>query len=147
MSTSNELINMISTQEWDSQNPAAASAIESLEAAFGAIPEDYKALLLFSNGGSLYGKKTPFIVYSVAEVLALFKEKDLYKYIPQSLIFGGDGGGTIYCFDLRPDKGQQVFFIREEDAGYEPNAYSNIVFSGTTLTDTIQRIVNNEKLN
>jgi cell wall assembly regulator SMI1 len=147
MSTTNELISLISTQEWDTQSPATEQDIQSLEAAFGPIPEDYKALLLFSNGGSLYGKKTPFIAYSVIEVLALFREKDLYKFIPQSLIFGGDGGGTIYCFDLRPDKGQQVFFIREEDAGYDPNAYSNVVFNGTTLTDTLKRIVNNEKLN
>lgn len=95
----------------------------------------------------MYGKATPFIVYTVVEVLALCRENDLYKYIPQSLIFGGDGGGTIYCFDLRPGQGKQVFFIREEDAGYDPNAYSNIVFSGTTLTDTMYRIINNEKLN
>jgi len=147
MNTSHELIKLISTQEWDTQHPATAADIQSLEAAFGNIPEDYKALLLFSNGGSLYGKKTPFIAYSVTEVLALFREKDLYKHIPQSLVFGGDGGGTIYCFDLRLDKGQSVFFIREEDAGYDPNAYNNLVFTGTTLTDTIQRIVNNEKLN
>jgi hypothetical protein len=104
-------------------------------------------LLLFSNGGSLYGKKTPFIAYAVTEVLALFREKDLYKYIPQSIIFGGDGGGTIYCFDMRADQEQHVFFIREEDAGYVPDAYNNVVFNGTTLTDTLQRIVNNEKLN
>lgn len=132
---------------WDKQNPATEQDIQSLEAAFGTIPEDYKALLLQSNGVSIRGKKTPFILYSVSEVLALFREKDLYKYIPQSLIFGGDGGGTIYCFDLRPGKEQAVFFIREEEAGYEPNAYNYVVFNGTTLTDTIQRIVNNEKLN
>lgn len=141
------IIDLINTPDWDKQNPATAQDIQSLEAAFGPIPEDYKALLLYSNGGSLYGKKTPFIIYSVIEVLALFREKDLYKFIPQSLVFGGDGGGTIYCFDLRADKGQAVFFIREEDAGYEPNAYNYVVFNGSTLTDTIQRIVNNEKLN
>lgn len=140
-------IDLISTPDWDKQDPATAQDLQLLEAAFGPIPEDYKALLLYSNGGSLYGKKTPFIAYAVTEVLALFREKDLYKFIPQSIVFGGDGGGTIYCFDLRAGKEQHVFFIREEDAGYEPDAYSNIVFNGTTLTDTLQRIVNNEKLN
>lgn len=141
------IIDLISIPDWDKQDPASPQDLQLLEAAFGPIPEDYKALLLFSNGGSLYGKKTPFIAYSVTEVLALFREKDLYKYIPQSIIFGGDGGGTIYCFDLRAGQGQHVFFIREEDAGYDPDAYKNIVFNGTTLTDTLQRIVNNEKLN
>jgi hypothetical protein len=47
MSTTIDLIN---TPDWDKQDPATAQDIQSLEAAFGPIPEDYKALLLFSNG-------------------------------------------------------------------------------------------------
>jgi DNA-binding NtrC family response regulator len=38
------------------------------------------------------------------EVLEIARDKDPYKNIPQSLNFGGDDGGIIYCFDLRPGK-------------------------------------------
>ena len=85
MSTTNDLIALLSTQEWTQDRPATEQDIQTLEAAFGQLPEDYRTLLLHSNGGSLHGKKTPFIAYSAREVLALFREKDLYKYIPQSL--------------------------------------------------------------
>jgi len=79
------------------------------------------------------------------EVLALFREHDLYENIPQSLIFGGDGGGTVYCYDLRTknDKGNyDVFFVKEEEAYYD-----KIFFRTSSLTELVEKIVKNEKLN
>lgn len=147
MKPADRLLSLLTGPHWNKQSPASPESVAALSAAFGALPAEYEALLAFSDGGSLTGRATPFIVYSVTEVLALFREHDLYRYIPRSLVFGGDGGGTIFCFDLRPGKEQRVFFTREEEAGYEPEVYSRLVFEGTTLTDTIERVLNNEKIN
>jgi hypothetical protein len=68
----------------------------------------------------------------------------MYKQISPSLNFGGDGGGLIYCFDLRPGKEQHVFLIGEFEADVDPDVYNKLIYEGTTLTDSIQRFINNE---
>ena len=97
----NNLIEKVTKNGWQARKPAAREEIDQLREKFKiALPEDYEQLLNYSNGGSLYGFRTPFILYSITEVLALFREHDLYESLPASLIFGGDGGGTIYTYDL-----------------------------------------------
>ena len=127
---------------WKERSPATDEDINHLKEKFRvSLPDDYEQLLRFSNGGSLYGFSTPFIVYSPVEVLALYKEGDLYINIPKALIFGGDGGGTLYCFDLRIDP-HPVFFVREDEISYD-----DAIYKAASLTDTIQKVINNEKLN
>lgn len=138
---------LLSHPKWSKRLPATADEIKAMEDRFGPLPADYKALLEQSNGGSIYGFSTSFIVWSTKEVIQHHKEGDYYEYIPASVIFGSDGGGTIYCFDLRPGKDQSVFFIRHEISSSEPDAYEHIEFEGTTFTDTVRRVLNNEKLN
>lgn len=147
MLTHQELVSLLSKQAGNSRNPTDAADLAKLTATFGTLPEDYEAILTYSNGISIYGKATPFILFSIREVLALHREHDLYEYIPQSLVFGSDGGGTLYCFDLRPGMDKRVFFIREEYSRSDPDAYEQLTFQGSTLTDLIQRIIDNQKLN
>jgi hypothetical protein len=146
MTKSNDLITLITANDWNKRYPALPEDIRKLEDIFGTLPGDYKALLEFSDGGSIYDHKVPLIIYSISEVMGIFRDEELYTYIPESLIFGGDGGGIIYCFDLRPGKDKRVFFTSEQEAWFEPNVYNVLRYEGTTLTDTIQRIINNEKL-
>ncbi len=118
-----------------------------MENTFGTLPADYRALLAATDGCGLSGFKTPLNVFSVREVLALHREHDLYTLVPQSLIFGGDGGGVLFAFDLRPGRAQRVFAILQEDACFSPDAYERLLFEGSTLTDLLERIINGEKLN
>lgn len=143
MDTIEQLLN---DPEWRGRKPAAAADIKLLEDTFGPLPADYTALLKQSNGGSIYGRETTLVIWSVKEVTQLHEEGDYYAYIPESLIFGSDGGGTVYCFDLRPGKDHAVFFIRHEDASSDPDAYNYVRYNGPGLSDTIARILNNEKL-
>jgi hypothetical protein len=146
MTTYDDLIALVTANEWNRRNPALPESIHELEDTFGPLPEDYKALLAFSDGGSIYGKGVPLIIFGVLEVLGLFRDRELYTHIPQSIIFGGDGGGLIYCFDLMPGKDRRVFVTSEQEAWFDPDVYNHLRYEGTTLTDTIQRIINNEKL-
>ena len=134
--------NIFKSDFWRLRKPASEEEVKKLEEKFKiSLPKDYEEILRFSNGGSLHGYSTPFIMYSIIEVLALYKEYDLYENIPQSLIFGADGGGTLYCYDLRLET-PTIFFVREDDINYE-----KIIYEALTLTDTILKITNNEKLN
>jgi hypothetical protein len=137
-----QLILQLEKNGWKKRTPATEKEIESLQLAFGiTLPEEYLAILQYSNGGSLYGFQTPLIVYAISEVLALHHEHDLYESIPESLIFGGDGGGTIYAFDLR-SKNHQVLFFREDYTSYD-----NIVFQANRLSEVVKKIIDNEKIN
>ena len=133
---------LLEKNKWCGSKSSSQNDIDLIEATFKTtLPNDYKELLQFSNGGALEGFETPFIIYTIKEVIILFKEYDFYKNIPNSLIFGGDGGGTLYCHDLRNEKAT-IFFVKEDNIDYEKS-----IFRSSTLTSTILKIINNEKLN
>lgn len=137
---------LLNDPEWSNRNPASTDDIKLMEDTFGQLPADYKELLEKSNGGSIYAYTTNLVIWSIKEVTQLHEEGDYYEYIPESLIFGSDGGGTVYCFDLRPGKDHAVFFIRHENSSSDPDAYDHVRYNGPSLSDTIARILNNEKL-
>lgn len=138
---------LLNHPEWSKRIPTTADEIKAMEDRFGSLPDDYKEFLKQSNGGSLNGLSTSFVLWSTKEVIQHRKEGDYYKYIPASIIFGSDGGDILFCFDLRPGKEHAVFFISQENAATEPDAYEHIVFEGSSFSDTVQRVLNNEKLN
>jgi hypothetical protein len=140
------IVEILHDNNWDTSKPAREEDLLQLKKSFKVdLPEDYEKLLQQSNGSGLYGFKTPLTIFTIREVLALFREHDLYKKIPQSLIFGADGGGTLYCYDLRSKNEEgsyNVFLVREDDIGYE-----KMIFQSPSLTDTILRIIDGEKIN
>lgn len=137
-------INLVETlvqNGWQTRKPATPEELAQLKEKFQIdLPADYELLLQFSNGGSLYGFATPFILYSLIEVLALFREHDLYDFLPASLIFGGDGGGTIYTYDLSSQPYRVVFYREKEPA-------DQIIYQGKSLTDILLKVIGNEKMN
>lgn len=139
-------VELLSQNGWTPRKPATESEIQQLKETFKVeLPPDYEELLARSNGCSLYGFEAPLIIWSIREVLAQFREHDLYEEIPESLIFGGDGGGTLYCYDLRRknDRGSyDVFLVKEDEAFYD-----KIFFRTSSLSELIERIVNNERVN
>jgi len=139
------ILKVLSENNWRPRNPATEEEITRLKEAFQIdLPADYEEVLRTSNGCSLHGFKTPLIIWSIMEVLAHFREHDLYENIPHSLIFGGDSGGIIYCYDLRSKNSQgsyDVFLVYEDDSQYDKS-----FFRTSSLTDMVDRIVKNEEI-
>lgn len=127
---------------WKSHKEASIQEIEMLKKTFGIdLPEDYEELLLKSNGGSLYGFNTPINIYSIKVVIALYMEFDYYTNIPKSLIFGGDGGGKIYTFDLRKDNKPVLIFDQGD------TRYDNIIYETESITRMVKDVVQNKIIN
>lgn len=142
-----DIVSLVKRNGWAHRHTSEEAEIAAWEKQSGyAFPEDYKALLRFSNGGSLERVETQFVLFGITECRALHREHDYYTYIPQSVVFGADGGGTIYFFDHRPGSNGQVLAIRHEYTMMFENAYDHIEAQAPTLTELIQRIVNKEKL-
>ena len=138
-----DVVSTLVANGWEGFAGAATpDDLAALEAAFETeLPSDYAAVLRFSNGGSLYGFQQPVILYHPVTVLALYREFDFYEAIPRSIIFGGDGGGTIYVFDLRDGMRQQVLVL---DQGH--TSYDYVLGSFASLSDMIAALVANEQI-
>src|SRR6218665_523011 len=114
---------LVQANGWNRRHASTREDIEALKKAFGIeLPADFENLLRFSNGGSIYGFKTPFILFSIREILALYREFDYYGEVPGFMIWGADGGGIQYAYDLR-DSAFTVYAFYYDDAGYDKFFY------------------------
>lgn len=137
-----DLAEVLGRHGWWKHRPATLDEIAAIEATFGGtLPDDYVALLRYSNGGALYGFASPLCVFPTSVVLALHREHDLYEDRPACLIFGGDGGGTLYAFDLR-HAGHRVIVFRQDLQSRE-----GLLFSADRLLDLIDAVLGGRKVN
>jgi hypothetical protein len=77
------------------------------------LPEDYLALLLYSDGGSgNLGIEPGWLqLWSSADVLENNKDYEIEEYIPGFFGFGSSGGGELLAFDTRSGKPWKVVMI------------------------------------
>ena len=68
-----------------------------------ALPQDFLQLLRFSNGGEgdLALPPLMFVLDSVDDIVAGFRDPFLTEYFPGFLFMGGNGGLERIAFDLR----------------------------------------------
>ncbi len=126
---------------WLKNPPGKKEDIEKLEGGFNVnLPNDFKQILMFSNGGTLEGYQTAINIFHSDEILALYKEFDLYEDIPQSLIFGGDGGGIFYCYDLRK-KDLPILIFSEDEMNYQ-----NVQGHEESIMKMIEKLVKDKNL-
>ena len=91
-------------REWFRNEGASAGALARLRgAASSTLPEDYFALLAFSNGGegSLPIPPFNFVLYSAEEAVRIERESTFKDFFSGLFVFGGNGGGEAIAFDLR----------------------------------------------
>src|SRR5947209_6466533 len=78
--------------------PASATALRELaEAAPVPLPDEYAALLRFSNGGEGQLAVEPgwFQLWSAEEVLELNRDYGVNEFLPGFFGFGSSGGGEL----------------------------------------------------
>ncbi|MBD8679369.1 SMI1/KNR4 family protein [Sphingomonas sp. CFBP 13720] len=82
--------------------PAKSGVIEEVISNIGVnLPGDYWEFIRIHNGGEGF-IGTNYIVFWKAEELVEFNhEYEVMKYAPGILLFGSDGGGEGYGFDLQ----------------------------------------------
>ena len=70
----------------------------------------------------------------------MYREFDYYREVPGFMIWGADGGGIMYAYDLR-DAAFSVCCFYNDDPGYE-----KLIYKSGGITETVQDIVNGKKL-
>lgn len=83
--------------------PARSAEIERFEASASfKLPKDYGRFLKRWNGGEGFiGPNAYVILWKLEELMELNKAYQVADYAPGLFVFGSDGGGEAYAFDVR----------------------------------------------
>jgi hypothetical protein len=82
--------------------PASAASIRQLESEAGfQLPKDYAQFLQQADGGEGFVGNAYVILWPVSELLAINRAYQVADYAPGLFLFGSDGGGEAFAFDIR----------------------------------------------
>jgi hypothetical protein len=140
-----EHLKQLKAREWNPRAPASLDELKSLEQSLGVqFPADFRELLLYSDGGSIYGHTTRLILFSVDELDVYVREAEYEKDLPGMITIGTDSGDAIFFFDPynRLERGAFAVFIADLGA----LSLKRFACVGQSITEVITRLLNNENL-
>ena len=103
--------------KWNKKAPADPRLVQNLvDSVTEELPEEYLALLLYSDGGDGKLGIEPgwFQLWAAAEVQVLNKSYEIDKYLPGFFGFGSNGAGELLAFEIeygKPWKIARIPFI------------------------------------
>lgn len=106
-----------SLTEGELEAPAAPSVVEELTSRLGiALPADYLDFLRQHNGGEGFIGANYIVFWKAEELMDFNREYEVEKYAPGILLFGSDGGGEAYGFDVQS---REMLIVRVPFIGME----------------------------
>ena len=102
------------TAKWEREPPAKSEAVQRFVAESKAeLPEDYIALLHYSNGGEGELGVEPgwFQLWPAEKIIEFNRGYEVETNIPGFFGFGSNGGGEMLAFDMRGGKPWKVVMI------------------------------------
>ncbi len=99
---------------WNGNAPAEAGALERLRRVAGVeLPDEYLKFLAFSDGGEGPLAIDPgyVVIDPAADAADQKEEKTFEEFFPGFFMFGGNGGGELFAFDLRGSRPWPVVMI------------------------------------
>ena len=95
--------------EFVSTNPGKSEDVIAIEREHGtSLPEDYRTFLLSRGGGEGFLSEQYLILWNADQIVPFNVDYETSKYAPGLLLFGSNGGGEGFAFDLRKDCGDIV---------------------------------------
>lgn len=87
---------------WESNSGVSESVMQDVVSSLSfSLPVDYVKFLRESNGGEGFINNNYLILWRAEELKIFNQEYEVEKYAPGLFLFGSDGGGEGYGFDLR----------------------------------------------
>jgi hypothetical protein len=89
-------------KDWQLNLGASVGSIRQAESDLGCtLPLDYVEFLIRHDGGEGFVGDNYLIVWRAEELARFNREYEVGEYAPGVILFGSDGGGEGYGFDLR----------------------------------------------
>ncbi len=90
--------------KFNSKAPAGASSIRQFEMESGfRLPGDYVQFLRKTNGGEGFVGNAYLILWRIEELLEMNRDYQVAEFAPGLFLFGSNGGGEAFAFDMRSD--------------------------------------------
>ncbi len=84
--------------------PTDKSSIQQFETEAGLrLPEGYALFLQQADGGEGFVGNAYVILWGVGELIEMNKAYQAAEYAPGLFVFGSDGGGEAFAFDMRSE--------------------------------------------
>ena len=85
--------------------PVPATSIQQFESCITGLclTESYSGFLQTADGGEGFIGSTYIILWRLGELVEMNKAYEASEYAPGLFLFGSDGGGEAFAFDLRSD--------------------------------------------
>lgn len=125
----NELIIEI-LQKMGIETPASNDMIERVEKEWNvSLPNEYKKLILFSNGieGAI-GKAGYLSIWPINELIELNLEYAVDEFLPGIKYFGSDGGNMAYGFDFSTERTMIIEIPFDSIKRSDSKIYSDSLF-------------------
>src|SRR5690348_12236137 len=91
-----------SHSDFDANSPPEPGALETVEAHYQCmLPLQYKAFMRERDGGEGFVGKHYLFLWRAEELIEFNKDDESHEYAPGLLLFGSNGGGEAFAFDLR----------------------------------------------
>ena len=131
--------------QWTPRGPGDERELARLEEKFGLrLPEDYRRLMLHSDGGGICGR-SGCINYESAEGLEEQNSDERFlDALPGMFVVGDDGGGSVFFFDPhdRLGRGPYALFM----VHLSTLRISYCIFVGRTFSEAAGRVLAGEEL-
>lgn len=102
MTTMSYRIKKLLGENFNGNTPASPEKVAAAERSLGlSLPADFREFLQVSNGGEGSIGENYVMLWSTEELGEYNGAYQVNEYAPGLLIFGSDGGGEGYAFDMR----------------------------------------------
>ena len=90
-----------SLEDFVANGPPPTEALDAVERHFGyALPAQYKNFMIAHDGGEGFVGNQYLVLWRVGELITLNRDYESDRYAPGLVLFGSNGGGEAFAFDL-----------------------------------------------
>ena len=131
--------------QWMTSPPATAAALTALESKFAfQLPDDYRRLMLTTNGCGLYGHATQLNLEPPDELLWHNDDPRFVAGLPAMLVIGDDNGDALFYYDPTNHLGKGAWAIYMVDFALIDFPHSKFAAAG--LTALLEKILAGEAI-
>ena len=125
---------------WSAQPPADPNELAKVEEQFGVrLPEDYRELLLYSDGGTVEGPKIEMNFESIEGLYGQNDDERFSEGLPGMFVIGDDGFGGIFFYDPEGRLGHGAYALFDVKLGVL--GFDDAVFAAATLTEAVTLVL------